>query len=104
MTRDIHVYVAEQFSKYPSGRTVKDSRFSGDEFREKFLTSPLREKKNVYVHLDGVLGYGSSFLDQAFGGLRRYDQIPLADIEKLLHIVTKYPDLEYETWSYIRGV
>ena len=101
MSDDVHVYVAQEFSKYPSGRTVKDSRFSGDEFRKRFLTDALRAKKDVYVHLDGVLGYGSSFLDQAFGGLRRFDEIPIEDIKSHLHVVTKYPDLDFEIWSFI---
>lgn len=102
MTADVQVFVSTDFSRYPSGRTPRDSRFSGQAFREKFLTKPLKEKKHVYVYLDGVLGYGSSFLDEAFGGLRRRDNIPLADVEKLLHIETKYSDLAWEVWSYIR--
>lgn len=103
MSTDVTVRVASDFSKYPSGRTVKDSRFSGDEFRQKFLTRPLQEKRNVFVYLDGVLGYGSSFIDQAFGGLRRFDNIPLKDLEDHLHIVTNYSDLKFEIWSVIRS-
>ena len=103
MSNEIHVYIAKEFSRYPSGRTAKDSRFSGEEFREKFLTTPLKQNKHVYVHLDGVLGYGSSFLDEAFGGLRREDKMSVENLKRLLHIVTQYPDLEWEAWSYIRG-
>lgn len=99
----VDIHVAKEFSKYPSGRTRSDSRYSGEEFRERFLISPLRQGKKVNIFLDGTLGYGSSFLDEAFGGLIRKDMFAVGALESQLHLITKYSDLDWEIWSYIRG-
>jgi hypothetical protein len=49
--------------------------FSGEEFREELLEPALKqaiEQKHVLtIILDGVSGYGSSFLEESFGGLVR---------------------------------
>ena len=49
--------------------------YSGEDFREKILAPAFAKcKKNgeqLTVNLDGGYGYGSSFLEEAFGGLVR---------------------------------
>lgn len=65
------INVSSDFSRFPAGRYISDGRFSGESFREKFLVPALQSSSIVEVHLDGTLGYGSSFLEEAFGGLVR---------------------------------
>lgn len=65
------INIAEDFSRYPSGRVVADGPNSGQKFREKFLVPALRDHETVVVVLDGVRGYPSSFTEEAFGGLVR---------------------------------
>jgi hypothetical protein len=46
---------------------------SGQEFREDYL-EPIFEKNNgsvIIVNLDGTIGYGTSWLEEVFGGLAR---------------------------------
>jgi len=67
----VAVNIGKQFSRFPSGRTPDDSAFSGQAFREKFLLNPLKEGKSLVIELDDAVSYGSSFLEEAFGGLVR---------------------------------
>jgi hypothetical protein len=65
------INIAEQFTRFPAGRYRSDGRYTGQRFREEFLVPALRENAKVAVQLDGTMGYGSSFLEEAFGGLVR---------------------------------
>jgi hypothetical protein len=64
--------VGADFSRFPAGRTRTDGRFSGEAFREDCLVPALRKSSaDVVIYLDSAVGYGSSFLEEAFGGLVR---------------------------------
>ncbi|ADU99442.1 STAS-like domain-containing protein [Alicycliphilus denitrificans] len=63
--------VASQFSRYPGGRFKRISENSGEQFREDVLLPALQKDGLVVVDLDGVVGYGSSFLEEVFGGVVR---------------------------------
>lgn len=63
------IYVKD-FTKYPGPRYEDLGDYSGEEFRNTKLIPALRAG-NVEVNFDGVYGYGSSFLEEAFGGLVR---------------------------------
>lgn len=101
MKYDVLINVASDFSRFPSGRTATDSAFSGQEFREKFLARPLHEGKQVLVQLDGAIGYGSSFLEEAFGGLIREHKFKSKELLKILHFESFDDSLINEIVSYI---
>lgn len=63
--------IARDFSDVPSGRFPEDGDFNGQRFREEFLVPLLNEKNFIDIVLDNAEGYGSSFLEEAFGGLVR---------------------------------
>ncbi|MDD5329703.1 MAG: STAS-like domain-containing protein [Sulfuricella sp.] len=66
------INIERDFSRYPAGRYVADGPYNGEKFREEFLVPALLEKTDkVLIELDGARGLGSSFLDEAFGGLVR---------------------------------
>ena len=65
------INVARDFSRYPAGRYVDDGPYSGAAFRDGILIPALKAGEAIVVELDGVRGYGSSFLEEAFGGLVR---------------------------------
>lgn len=72
MTRSVVINVGKAFSRYPFGRYEKDGSGSGEEFRERLLLPHIRDGvSSVTIELDDAVGYGSSFLDEAFGGLVR---------------------------------
>lgn len=73
------IEVRSAFSRFPGGRYVRDGKYSGEEFRERFLAPALRDAApgdTVEVVLDGTAGYPSSFLEEAFGGLVRVSGFP----------------------------
>lgn len=69
---EISYSIAKQFSLHPGPRYRHQGPFSGEALRTK-LAKLLRENPNtvITINLDGTSGYGSSFLDEAFGGLVR---------------------------------
>jgi hypothetical protein len=68
---DMMIKISEQFSEVPAGRYLTDGEFSGERFREEYLRPSLAQADEVVVDIDGAAGYGSSFLEEAFGGLVR---------------------------------
>jgi hypothetical protein len=63
------------FAPSPGGRYVSDGEYSGEWFRDDILAPALSAAQaasdTLVVELDGTSGYGSSFLEEAFGGLIR---------------------------------
>lgn len=93
------INVGKDFSKYPVGRYLTDGDANGEKFRESFLKDALR-RGAVKVVLDDAFGYGSSFLEEAFGGLIRIGFL-IADLRKNLTIETNDASLAKEIWQYI---
>ena len=90
------ISIADDFSKYPAGRYRDDGPFSGQAFREDHLVPALngRDVTKVLVSLDGVAGLGSSFLDEAFGGLVRSSEFTKEFLDKRLQVETTESDLK----------
>jgi hypothetical protein len=65
------INIASEFSEFPVGRFYADGPDSGERFRDELLEPALRDGGIVTVLLSGTEGYGSSFLDEAFGGVVR---------------------------------
>lgn len=66
------IHVATAFSPAPAGRDLADGPFPGAKFRDELLRPALGKYDSVTVDLDGTAGMGSSFLEEAFGGLVRF--------------------------------
>ena len=64
------ISVARDFSRTPGPRYVRQGNWSGEKFR-RLLVEKLRRCETLIIDLDGTRGYGSSFIDEAFGGLIR---------------------------------
>ena len=82
----IKILIAKDFSDVPAGRYRSDGPFSGERFRDDVLIPALRRDQTVEVWLDGVEGFGSSFLEEAFGGLVRKGEFPYDDLIQQLSI------------------
>lgn len=65
------ISVANDFSPSPAGRFVDDGPYPGELFRNNFLLPALKGDERVLVDLTGTELPGSSFLEEAFGGLIR---------------------------------
>lgn len=96
------ISVTKQFSEYPAGRYRADGAHSGEVFREDLLVPLLVKHDLVEVDLDGAMGYGSSFLEEAFGGLVRKHRYSSALLHRKLRFKSDdEPSLVNEIWVYI---
>jgi hypothetical protein len=85
--------IAEDFSRFPAGRVKADGPHSGEHLRE-VLIQRLKDGA-LTVYFDGTMGYGSSFLQGAFTGLRK-----AAPVEQL-ELVSNDTSIPTEVWGYI---
>jgi len=99
MTQPV-INVARDFSKYPAGRYREDGPANGQLFREKFLLPALKVSKPLTIELDGTRGYGSSFLEEAFGGAVR-EGFPPATVKSAFQLVSEDQSLVDEIHDYI---
>ncbi|EGR2303306.1 DUF4325 domain-containing protein [Vibrio parahaemolyticus] len=96
------IVIAKDFSEYPGPRYKSLGCFSAEEFMDELLLPALDKSNVVTVIFDGVLGFGSSFLEEAFGGLVRkgYSIDELASRLNFISEDDKY--LIPEIWGYIK--
>lgn len=95
------IYLTRDFNPRPFGRYREDGERSAQVFREDFLVPAIRAHDRVTVDLSGTNYYGSSFLEETFGGLVR-DGFKMEVLEKKLVIVHgKLPSIVNEAWQYI---
>jgi hypothetical protein len=80
------VFVARQFSRHPAGRKESDGPFSGQAFRKLFLEPALKKGEKLIVDFEGTRGAGSSFLEEAFGGLVRESKFPKSLVLDLIEV------------------
>lgn len=88
--------IAKDFTDTPGLRYKHQSEFSGELFREEHLRRLLKTyqetKEPIIIDLDGVFGYPTSFLEEAFGGLAR--EFSEAEVMKAFTFVsTEQPDI-----------
>jgi hypothetical protein len=107
MRQEIMINIAD-FSAYPSGRDEVDGDYNGTRFRTDYLlpaiTEALDSGDKVIVTLDNVKSMGSSFLEEAFGGLVRKEQLNKGQIKSVLEIRTERPSFSRYVdaiWRYI---
>ncbi len=93
--------IAREFSRHPAGRFKSDGPFSGEHCRRKYLLPKLASGERLEVELDGTRGYGSSFLEEAFGGLVREEGFTGDQLRRLLFLRSADPSLIEEIWGYI---
>jgi hypothetical protein len=97
-----YISVAKEFSEFPAGRVPDDGPNSGERFRDEILVPMLRSNgEEIEINLDETLGYGSSFLDEAFAGLIRTYGFSKAELEKRLHFVDSREIYSPMIWKYI---
>lgn len=96
------IEIAKEFSTEPYGRYPADGDSNGTKFREEWVVPALTRNEKLIITLDGVEGYGSSFLEEVFGGLVRDDGFSPSELkEKLILISEEDPSLIAEIWEYV---
>lgn len=101
------IKIAKDFSENPGGRYIEEGDYSGELFRDQLLyptyQEALRQNQNLVVDFDGCFGFGTSFLEEAFGGivrkykirglLKRITLISTED-ETIPELISKYVNAE----------
>lgn len=96
------INIASDYSPEPFGRYPQDGDSNGTTFREDLLKPALLSADLVTIVFDGAEGYGSSFLEESFGGLVRLEGFKPTDLHKQLQLVSNDdPSLVSEVWEYI---
>ena len=98
--------IARDFSETPAGRTEDDGPDSGERFRDKFLIPNLEKatrRNPLIVSIDGLEGYASSFLEEAFGGVIRKTNHTYAGLREVLKIKAEPENHIYRNiiWRHI---
>jgi len=96
------INVAKDFSRYPAGRFKTDGPYSGEGFRNQYLVPILKSNSKAKINLDGTRGYGSSFLEEAFGGLVR-DGYSAENINTTFELCSSDKSLIKEVRDYINS-
>lgn len=94
--------VGNDFSRFPGGRVRNDGRYSAEAFREDILLPALRENEQISLHLDSTAGYGSSFLEETFGGLVRLHAFTLETFKSRVILVSDDTILIEEILDYVK--
>lgn len=93
--------IASVFTRFPAGRYREDGPFSGERFRDDLLIPALEQNEQVAVNLDGTMGYGSSFLEEVFGGLLRKPEFAVQDLNARIELRSKDRSLINEIREYL---
>jgi len=88
------------FSRYPAGRYRTDGKWSGEKFRDEILSHFIANGEKTTIFLDEAQGFGSSFLEEAFGGLIRKG-ITFATFQSLVSLRSDDSSLLEEIETYM---
>lgn len=92
------INIHNDFSRSPGPRYIDEGKNSGELFRRDVLfpavAKALATNSLLTVELDGTSGYGTSFLEESFGGLIRENGLTLAQLNSVFRFVSdEEPDL-----------
>ena len=90
------IKILTDFSPTPGPRYIDEGKNSGEKFRKEVLfplvLNALENNENFIVDLDGTAGYGTSFLEESFGGLIRINSLDYNSIMKYMTIISEEED------------
>lgn len=99
--------IAKEFSRTPSARKISEGKFSGSELRKiisPFISEAIHGRYKFTIDLDGTAGYGTSFLEEVFGGLIREEHFLKNDLKTYLIFKSEEDsDLIDEIWEDINS-
>lgn len=109
MSTEHKIDIAKTFSPYPVGRDEHDSAFNGKKFRTEILAPAIRkaldEHYQIVIVLEGLESVGSSFLEEAFGGLVRDENFAANELKSVLKFDYEWPGFkipEEQIWDHIK--
>lgn len=92
----IKINISRDFSPTPGPRYIHEGNFSGELFRKEILfnrvSEALEQDIPFEVNLDGTAGYGTSFLEESFGGLIRIHKLSYEKIIQKMILISEEED------------
>lgn len=107
MEQNIKIAVKD-FSETPGPRRKAEGDFSAESFVEAILNPEFRKMdtnsaSKMIINLDGTLGYGTSFLEEVFGGTARKKGVDF--VRNRIEVISmEEPWLKDEIKSYVDDV
>jgi len=103
----INISIARDYSPCPGPRYEKEGNWSGEVFRKTIFYPMVKDAINsdkiVKINLDGTAGYGTSFLEEIFGGLIRVHELDYKKVLKHLEIISEEEDyLKDDIYHYLQ--
>ncbi len=98
------IKVADDFYPRPAGRYNEDGAYNGEKFRKEILVPKLKSLPTgdqLTIDFQGVTMAGSSFLEEAFGGLVREEGFDKRNLLALIVIVSPRPIIKTRIETYI---
>ena len=96
--------IATKYTKNPGARYERQGNYSGEHFRKTVLEPFFNTKRKgdiLSIDFNGLNGYPSSFLEEAFGGIARI--YPIADVlGSMKFSCTENPLIVEDIISYIK--
>lgn len=100
------INIAKEYSSTPGARYITDGPFSGEDFRDKYLEKTYKQcienNEKLTINFDGGYGYGTSFLEESFGGLVRKGYDGKQMLELMVFISDEEPELINKVIKYIK--
>lgn len=101
---DFTINVANDFYPRPAGRYDTDGKNNGTRFRKENLVPNLKKisiEDHLIVDFHGVTMAGSSFLEEAFGGLIREEGFSKDFIRRTIKVISPRPIIKERIETYI---
>ena len=101
------IIIKSDFTSTPGPRYTKEGKWAGEKLRTEIvypiLKNAIKDKRKVFIDLDGTSGYGTSFLEEVFGGLIRINKLKYQDIIDLLELKSdEEPYLIEDIYEYLQ--
>lgn len=98
----MEINVVKEYTDKPGARYESQGSNSGEKFRDKILypkfIEAINKNEELSIDLDGGYGYGSSFLEETFGGLVRRLKKEKNDNYKKVSQIIKIKSNDNNTW------
>lgn len=88
----LKIKISKDFSPSPGPRYIDEGDYSGELFRKDYLSpiviKAIENNQSLVVDLDGTAGYGTSFLEESFGGLIREEKLDFETLKRLIQFIS----------------
>jgi len=85
------VKIRDDYNWSTGSRLIIEGPHSGEDFRIKFfypmIIDAIASNETLTIDFDGGIGYGTSWLEEVFGGVIRKDRVDAQDVRKHLRLI-----------------